>query len=151
MVAANITDNICLPSYFKLKTGSFVFPFKEKKFVGEWSSRLNIKMRDRMQYVRELSGGNKQKVALAKWLGFGADIFVLDCPTRGIDVGVKATIYQLMMELRSQGKSIILISEELTEIIGMSDRIITIKNGMVSGEFPRDNRITENNLIEHII
>jgi ribose transport system ATP-binding protein len=151
MVTANITDNICLPSYFKLKTGSFVLPFKEKNFVSEWSSRLNIKMRDRLQYVRELSGGNKQKVALAKWLGFGADIFVLDCPTRGIDVGVKATIYQLMMDLRSQGKSIILISEELTEIIGMSDRIITIKNGMVSGEFLRDNKITENNLIEHII
>lgn len=151
MVAASIADNVCLPSYPKLRQGCFVLPAREKAFVSEWSGRLNVKMRDSSQYVMELSGGNKQKVALAKWLGFGADVFILDCPTRGIDVGVKATIYQLMMRLRSEGKSILLISEELTEVIGMSDRVVVLKDGAVSGEFSRDEGLSENDLIERII
>jgi ribose transport system ATP-binding protein len=151
IVNASITDNICLPSYTKLKHNRLIFPMREKQFVSTWAGQLNIKMRDRSQFVMELSGGNKQKVALAKWLGFGADTFILDCPTRGIDVGVKATIYQLMMQLRAMGKSILLISEELTEVIGMSDRVITIKNGVVSGEFTREHGLTENDLIERII
>ena len=81
------------------------------------------------QYVSNLSGGNKQKVAIAKWLGYDANIFIMDCPTRGIDVGVKAAVYRLMEELKAQGKSIIMISEELTELIGMSDNILIMKKG----------------------
>ena len=108
-------------------------------------------MQNTDQYVMELSGGNKQKVALAKWLGFGADIFILDCPTRGIDIGVKANIYQLMTELRNQGKSIIMISEELAEVIGMSDRVIILKEGRQSGEFTREDKITELMLIDCMV
>ena len=151
MISASISENICLASYHKLKKGFLVSPKKEKGFVKKWSETLSVKMRDSEQYVTELSGGNKQKVVLAKWLGFGADIFILDCPTRGIDVGVKANIYQLMMHLKSEGKSILLISEELTELIGMADRVLTIKDGKKSNEFFRENNITENDLIEFII
>lgn len=151
MVSASIKDNISLPSYDKLKTGILISPVKERAFARKWAGELNVKMQGTEQYVTELSGGNKQKVALAKWLGFGADIFILDCPTRGIDIGVKENIYNLMMELRKQGKSILLISEEMTEIIGMSDRVVTLKNGEVSGEFKREENLTEAHLIEYII
>lgn len=151
MLSSSVKDNICLASYPALKNGPFVKPASEKKFVNQWSNELEIKMQDSKQYVMELSGGNKQKVALAKWLGFGADIFILDCPTRGIDIGVKSNIYQLMEELRDQGKSIIMISEELSEVIGMSDRVIILKDGRVSGEFKREEKLTENLLIEYMV
>ena len=151
MVSSNIKDNICLASYPKLLTGPLVLPASEKKFVDKWATDLEIKMQNSSQYVMELSGGNKQKVALAKWLGFGADIFILDCPTRGIDIGVKSNIYQLMIKLRAEGKSIILISEELPEVIGMSDRTIILKDGKISGEFVREEEITETKLIDYMV
>jgi len=151
MLASSIRDNICFASYPKLRTGPFVFPRSENRFAAEWIEQMDIRLRSPSQYVMELSGGNKQKVALAKWLGFGADTFILDCPTRGIDVGVKATFYRLMMELKNQGKSILLISEELPEVIGMSDRIVIMKNGLVSGEFTRDEGLTEAKLIEYMV
>ena len=88
---------------------------------------------------------------IAKWLGFGADILVLDCPTRGIDIGVKATIYHLMNVLRSRGVSMILISEELSEIIGMSDRILIMKEGKINGEFLREEELNERKLIEYMV
>lgn len=151
MVSSGILDNVCIASYPKLKDFGLILPKHEKQFLGTWKEKLNIKMRSENQYVMELSGGNKQKVALAKWLGFGADIYILDCPTRGIDIGVKATIYDLMMRLREQGKSILLISEELSEVIGMSDRIIILKEGEIQAEFNRQEELTENKLIEYIV
>lgn len=76
---------------------------------------------------------------------------MLDCPTRGIDIGVKASIYRLMEELKAEGKSIILISEELPEVIGMSDRIVILKDGSVSGEFERSELLTEHTLINYMV
>lgn len=151
MISCSIKENVCLASYDKISKGPFVFKKDEEDFVEEHSKKLEIKMQNTDQYVMELSGGNKQKVALAKWLGFGADIFILDCPTRGIDIGVKSNIYQLMIELRNQGKSIIMISEELAEVIGMSDRVIILKEGRISGEFKREERITELLLIDYMV
>lgn len=151
MVSCSIQDNICLASYDKISKGPFIFKKDEDAFVREHSKGLEIKMQNASQYVMELSGGNKQKVALAKWLGFGVDIFILDCPTRGIDIGVKSNIYQLMMELKSRGKSIIMISEELAEVIGMSDRVIILKEGKLSGEFKREENLTETMLIEYMV
>jgi ribose transport system ATP-binding protein len=84
-----------------------------------------------------LSGGNKQKVVFGKWIGRDCDILVLDCPTRGVDIGVKAAMYQLIEDMKNQGKSIVMISEELTELIGMTDRLLILKNGRLSGEFFR--------------
>ena len=87
------------------------------------------------QFVSDLSGGNKQKVVLARWIGKDSDIVVLDSPTRGIDIKVKQDIYQLMNQMRKNGKSIIMISEELMELIGMCDRIMIMKDGRTSGRF----------------
>lgn len=150
-VTSPIKDNISIASFDKLSEKTFISPKKEKEFVLEWAEKLEVKMRDINQYIMELSGGNKQKVALAKWLGFGADIFILDCPTRGIDIGVKASIYKLMEKLKAQGKSILLISEELPEVIGMSDRIIVLKDGRQSGEFERGETLSEHTLINYMI
>ena len=146
-----IRDNVAIPSYQKLAKKSFISPVKERQFVEEWTAKLDVKMQNIDQYVSELSGGNKQKVAIAKWLGFGADIFILDCPTRGIDIGVKASIYKLLTDLKDQGKSIILISEELPEVIGMCDRVIVLKNGQNSGGFSREEDLTENKLINYMV
>lgn len=151
MLGASILDNICAPSLKKLQKFGLITRRREKKFADKWSQELSIKMQDVNQQVRQLSGGNKQKVSVAKWMGFDADIIIFDCPTRGIDVGVKAAIYQLLMELKEAGKAIVMISEELMEIIGISDRIIILKDGCVTGEFRREDELTENKLIEYII
>jgi ribose transport system ATP-binding protein len=151
MIASSIKDNICLPSLNKLKRLNLIFPRTEKVFVENLVDELQIKMQNINQFVIELSGGNKQKIVIAKWIGFGADILILDCPTRGIDVGVKANIYSLMTEFRKTGKSMILISEELSEVIGMSDRILIIKDGRINGEFLREEEPTESMLIKYMI
>ena len=146
-----IEDNISITSLHKLAKATYISPKVERGFVTKWADELDVKRRDVKQFVSELSGGNKQKVAIAKWLGFDADIFVLDCPTRGIDIGVKTSIYRLMEKLKAEGKSIILISEELQEVIGMSDRIIVLKEGKQSGEFERNEQVTELKLINCMI
>ena len=92
-----------------------------------------------------------QKVVFAKWLAKECDVFILDCPTRGIDVGVKASMYQLIYSLKKQGKSIIMISEELPELIGMSDRMMLMKDGKVSAYIDRNKSVTEQTVIEYII
>lgn len=151
MLSSSIKDNICLPSYGDMKKKFLIFPRDEKEFAGKWAQALLVKMRDINQNVRYLSGGNKQKVAVAKWLGTDADIYIFDCPTRGIDVGVQSDIYDLLDGLRIKGKAILMISEELPELIGMSDRIIILKNGKISGEFNRDKSLDESQLIHYII
>ncbi|WP_317395066.1 ATP-binding cassette domain-containing protein [Blautia hydrogenotrophica] len=103
------------------------------------------------QFVSELSGGNKQKVVLARWIGRDSDIIVLDSPTRGIDIKVKQDIYQLMDQMRKDGKSIIMISEELMELIGMCDRILIMKDGKISGQLDRDRDMNENSLISMMV
>ena len=112
---------------------------------------MQTKMQNVHQFVSDLSGGNKQKVVLARWLGKGSDILVLDSPTRGIDVKVKQAIYALMAELRKQGKAIIMISEEIQELLGMADRILIMKDGKVSGEFLRAPELSEEDLIAKMV
>lgn len=104
-----------------------------------------------MTFTAELSGGNKQKIVLAKWLGNKSNIFILDCPTRGIDIGVKDTIYRIMEDLKKQGKSIIMISEELPEVLGMSDRILVMKDGRIVKTFDRNPELAESDIIEYMI
>ena len=103
------------------------------------------------QYVRELRGGNKQKVVVAKWMANGSEILLMDCPTRGIDIGVKAAIYRLMEQLKKEGKSIIMVSEEMPELLGMSDRIIVMKDGKQTGEFERSEVLSEHDLIHAML
>ena len=103
------------------------------------------------QLIQSLSGGNKQKVVFGKWVGRNSDILILDCPTRGVDIGVKAAMYRLMHDMREAGKSIIMISEELPELIGMSNRIIIMKDMKISQEITDPNKMTEEYLIEFMI
>lgn len=151
MMGASIKDNICAPSLKKLSRHGLITNRRERAYVSQWAKALSIKMNNIDQYVRYLSGGNKQKVSVAKWVGFDADILIFDCPTRGIDIGVKAAIYQLLMDMKDQGKAILMISEELMEIIGMSDRTLILKDGVITGIFKRDEMLTEDKLIEYII
>jgi ribose transport system ATP-binding protein len=103
------------------------------------------------QYVSALSGGNKQKVVLSKWLARDSKILILDSPTRGIDVMVKASIYDLMQKLTEEGRSIIMISEELSELIGMCDRLLVMKDGQITGELQRCDVLTEEKIIHLMI
>lgn len=148
----SIEDNICLPSLNSLSNG--VGLLNDKKlgdFSNKFAKQMSVKMVGVKQFVSELSGGNKQKVVLARWIGKDSDIVVLDSPTRGIDIKVKQDIYRLMNQMRKSGKSIIMISEELMELIGMCDRIIIMKDGKISGELERDKDLDENSLISVMV
>ena len=151
MPICSIRDNICLPSLKDLTPVGPISPRKQREHAAKWSREMEVKAESINDYCNRLSGGNKQKVVLAKWLGKDSDILILDCPTRGIDVGTKAAIYQLIERLKANGKSIVLISEELQELIGMSDRVVLLKDGRVSGEFRRDEGLTEAKLIQKMI
>ena len=152
LITLNIQENIVLPSLGDVqKLGFFISPRSERALAEKWCTRLSVKMRDLEQSCAELSGGNKQKIVLAKWLGNNSDIFVLDCPTRGIDIGVKETIYRIIEDLKQQGKSIIMISEELPEVIGMSDRILVLKDGEIVKSFDRSPDLSEADVIHYMI
>jgi len=151
MLLSSIRDNISLPSLNMIGRPLFVSPKKEKRFATDSANQLNVKMSSIEQFALFLSGGNKQKVVLAKWLSRNSDILILDCPTRGIDVMVKASIYQLIRNLKKNNKSIIMISEELLELIGMCDRIIVLKSGRIATEFKRDRDLTEESIIKYMI
>ncbi len=148
----SIASNIAIASInniAKLKT--FVFKSSEKKIVNKQVHDLSIKCNSPNDLVSTLSGGNKQKVSLAKWMGNDSEILILDCPTRGVDIGVKQFIYQLMYNMKKDGKSIIMISEELPELIGMSDRIVIMKDGEITKEFMRDRNLTQEDIVRYMI
>ena len=148
----SIGDNICFPSLDELANNMHVLSDRKlKEFSNKYAKEMSTKMVSVDQFVSDLSGGNKQKVVLARWVGKDSDILVLDSPTRGIDIKVKQDIYQLMDRMRKSGKSIILISEELMELIGMSDRIIIMKDGRMSNELLRDPNMDENSLIASMV
>ncbi len=148
---ASIFNNIASTGYDKNSIGPFINPFREKAYVEKQIKALMIKCQNAYQPVRALSGGNKQKVVFGKWCADDADILILDCPTRGVDIGVKASMYQLIYEMKRQGKSIIMISEELPELMGMCDRLLIMKDGEISGEFYRKQRYDDRELIEYMI
>ncbi len=135
-VALDLTvkDNLILATCENYLRGVFLDSGKIKREAHEYIKRLSIKTPSIEQIVRNLSGGNQQKVVLAKWLIRNSDILIFDEPTRGIDVGAKSEIYTLIHELAQQGKSIIMISSELPEILRMSDRIIVMCEGRITGE-----------------
>ena len=117
---------------------------KIKKVVDENVSKLSIKTPSNKTLIQSLSGGNQQKVIIARWLANNPDVLIMDEPTRGIDVGAKYEIYQIMINLAKQGKGIIMISSEMPELIGMSDRIIVMCNGEITGEVSESEATQEN-------
>ena len=147
----SIRNNVVLPSLDDLANHKLLSGRKLTRFAKEHADNMQTKMQGVNQFVSDLSGGNKQKVVLARWLGKGSDILVLDSPTRGIDVKVKQAIYALMAEMKQQGKSIIMISEEIPELLGMSDRIFVMKDGRINGEFMRDPALSEEDLIAKMV
>lgn len=147
----SILDNICLPSLSELSGKIFIRERTKRKFAYENAVKMSVKMQNIDQFVANLSGGNKQKVVLARWIGKNSNILILDSPTRGIDIKVKADIYSLMESLKGEGKAILLISEEITELIGMSDRILIIKDGCMNGQFERSECLSEEDLIKAMV
>jgi ribose transport system ATP-binding protein len=130
----NLTDNVIITNLKKVSKNLFVNNKLSQLQVNRYVQELSIKTPSTRQAVMNLSGGNQQKVVLAKWLFSDVEIFLMDEPTRGIDVGAKYEIYLLMNTLVDQGKSIIMISSELPEVLGMSDRVIVINEGKKKGE-----------------
>ena len=147
----SIRNNVVLPSIDDLANRGLLNQRKLTQFAEKHAADMQTKMQNVNQFVSDLSGGNKQKVVLARWIGKGSDILVLDSPTRGIDVKVKQAIYALMSELKEQGKSIIMISEEIPELLGMADRILIMKDGVINGEFLRHPELSEEDLIEKMV
>jgi ABC-type sugar transport system, ATPase component len=132
----DIKQNITLANLQAISRHQIVDDNAEIRIANEYRQSINIKTPSIEQRVSKLSGGNQQKVCLAKWLFVAPDILILDEPTRGIDVGAKFEIYSLMNRLVSQGMSIIMISSELPEVLGMSDRIYIVSSGRITGELP---------------
>jgi ABC-type sugar transport system ATPase subunit len=116
----------------------FIQAGKEQELVKQYVKYLKVRMRNTEQAVKELSGGNQQKVVIAKWLLTESDILILDEPTRGIDVGAKMEVYRLINELAKQGKAILMISSELPEILQLSDRVYVMCDGHITAELNRD-------------
>jgi len=133
----SVNENITLPSINnRIQNLIFINNKKEKSFVNELIEKLAIVVTSRLQSVNNLSGGNQQKVVLAKWLGIQPEVLIVAEPTRGIDVGSKSEIHHLMRDLNRQGVGILMVSSELPEILGMSDRIIVMAGGRIVSEFP---------------
>jgi ribose transport system ATP-binding protein len=146
-----IENNIVLPSLGDLTKGSFLSPKAKKKMSEEQIKLLEIKCQNGKQWVSTLSGGNKQKVSFAKWIAKGSEIIIMDCPTRGVDIGVKQSMYELIMQMKRDGKAILMISEEMAELIGMADRLIVMKDSKIAKEFSRSKELSETDVIEYMI
>ena len=130
----DIKRNISLASLNKLINGIVIDENQEIKVGEEYRKKLNIKSSSILQKTGKLSGGNQQKVVFSRWIYLNPDVLILDEPTRGIDVGAKYEIYTIINELAEQGKSIIMISSELPEILGMCDRVYIMNEGRIVGE-----------------
>lgn len=136
ILKASILDNIAISNMPNLSSLGIMSGPKTTQVTNEGIEKLRIKTRGPKQFVGELSGGNQQKVVLAKMLARKPKVLLMDEPTRGIDVGTKAEIYRLIRELAANGTTVVAVSSELPELIGMSDRILIMHEGKVSGEVP---------------
>jgi len=146
-----IQDNIVLPSIPALEKLTFINPKDEKRLGNGEIDNYRIKCHSGKQYVNTLSGGNKQKVSFGKWTAKGSEVIIMDCPTRGVDIGVKQAMYSLIEDMKKQGKAILMISEELSELIGMCDKLIIMKDFVVTHEVMRSPDLKQTDLIEYMI
>lgn len=152
MIDASIRENFSLPSYTELQGPlGFISPKSMKDLSNRMVEQLSVKCEGIMRPVNSLSGGNKQKINLGRWLAKDLKLLILDCPTRGVDVGVKAYIYSLMKEAKEKGIAMLLISDELTEVLGMADRLMVMKDGKITRTIRRDEDFTEQAVIEVMI
>jgi ABC-type sugar transport system ATPase subunit len=141
-------ENFGLPNLSRFSRAGWVRTGVERTDFDRYVAMLRIKLAGRGQPAGNLSGGNQQKVVLAKWLARHCDVLIFDEPTRGIDVGAKFEIYVLMNDLAAQGKAIIMISSELPEVLGMADRILVMHDGRVTGEIVDVAQATQEQIME---
>ncbi|MBY0147661.1 sugar ABC transporter ATP-binding protein [Neobacillus niacini] len=139
----SIRDNMVLPTLYSFAPKGIINEKSEIDFVNMLIKRLTVKTESPDIAVGKLSGGNQQKVVIAKWVGIGPKLLILDEPTRGVDVGAKREIYDLMNELTDRGVAIIMVSSELPEVLGMSDRILVVHEGKINGELLKENATQE--------
>lgn len=144
----SVRDNFGLPNLNWLARGGFVRLGAERQAFAAQVESLRIKVPDQETKARNLSGGNQQKVVLAKWLARQCEVLIFDEPTRGVDVGAKFEIYQLINELAREGKAIIMVSSELPEVLGMADRIVVMHEGRITGEIADARRATQEQIME---
>jgi rhamnose transport system ATP-binding protein len=133
----SIERNVALASLQRVQRGGLIARGAERSFARDWVMRLQLKYGRLTDPVWTLSGGNQQKVVLAKWLARKPKLLIVDEPTRGIDVGTKAEVHRLLSELAAQGVAVLMISSELPEVLGMADRIVVLFEGRVMREFAR--------------
>jgi ribose transport system ATP-binding protein len=139
----SIKENIALPILSSFAPKGVINEKSEADFVHMLIKRLTVKTESAETRVGDLSGGNQQKVVIAKWIGISPKVLILDEPTRGVDVGAKREIYQLMNELTDRGVAIIMVSSELPEVLGMSDRILVVHEGKITGELKKEEATQE--------
>ena len=146
----SIKDNVGVSVYNKYLTAGFVLDHgKINKVVDDSIEKLSIKTPSMQEHISNLSGGNQQKVIVSRWLANDPDILIMDEPTRGIDVGAKHEIYEIMTDLAKQGKAIIMISSEMAELLGMSDRIYVMCNGKLRGEITEESEMTQEKVMSY--
>ena len=145
----NTTYNLnAIDDYNKYLKGGFVLDHKKiNNVVDDSIKKLRIKTPNMQEHIANLSGGNQQKVIVARWLANDPDILIMDEPTRGIDVGAKHEIYEIMNDLAAEGKAIIMVSSEMAELLGMSDRVYVMCNGKMRGEITETAEMTQ----EHVM
>ena len=147
VLGQSVRENFGLPNLSRFSRLGFVSDAREQQALAEYVDALRIKIADAEQAVGTLSGGNQQKVVLAKWLQRDCGVIVFDEPTRGIDVGAKHEIYLLMNRLAAQGKAILMISSELPEVLGMADRVLVMHEGRITGEICDVARATQEGIL----
>jgi rhamnose transport system ATP-binding protein len=133
-----IEHNATLPFLRRLTRFGLLVRKRERAVAKEYAQRLQVKAASLGLPARSLSGGNQQKVVLAKWLATDPAVLILDEPTRGIDIGTKAEVHRIVSHLAAEGLAILLISSELPEVLAMADRVLVMHEGRVTGEFARD-------------
>lgn len=138
LLTMGMDDNICLASHKMLSVMGKFIPARKRALVNRSFDQMQIRPSDPKRKAKNFSGGNQQKGIIARWIATKPKVFILDEPTRGIDVGAKREIYTLMNRLAEEGAGIIVVSSELLELIGICDRIIVIREGKISGELLRN-------------
>jgi ribose transport system ATP-binding protein len=137
VLGMSVRENTTLAHLATYSRGPFISRAAESDVTNHEIAELRIRTPSSEQIVRNLSGGNQQKVVLAKWLTGDARVFLFDEPTRGVDVGAKAEIYALMLRLLARGAAIVMVSSELPEVLGMSHRVLVVRGGTIAAEFTR--------------
>ncbi len=137
MLDHSVRENLLLPLLEKVQNGVLLSKAKGRSLSDDLIKRFTVKVAHPNRPVRLLSGGNQQKVVLAKWLGTDPDVLILDEPTAGVDIGTKSEILEMIRDLADAGKGVIVISSEYPELLAVSDRIIILRDGAVAAEVPR--------------